>query len=117
MKNLFVPGTQAQFRMWAMEFVKDSILKTLTSKGDEYAELEKPALINFIDNAALLELSVEHNLMVQASKHWHTLAKYTAGKRDLTVREVVSRCTDIIIYMMLLCFWTLSQTEQDEEQA
>jgi hypothetical protein len=102
-------GSQVEFRAFAMGEVKE-ILSLLTIKGDQYSQDSIPALSNFIECAAVLDITPELDLMTVAQKHWHVLAKWASGNRSVTPHDLRERIRDIIVYMLLLEFMIVDRT-------
>jgi hypothetical protein len=108
--------SQHDFQIWANHKIS-TINETLKEKGDQYSERTKPAHANFLAGAALLETSPMAYLMALATKHWHALAQWAAGRRPGFKREdIQERATDIIVYLLLLMYWSEYKTPKREPE-
>ena len=98
--------SQHDFQLWAKHQI-GVILKTLEAKGNQYSERERSALGNFETGAAMLEISPMAYLMTLATKHWYALTQWASGRRpDFDQENIAERATDIIVYLLLLMYWT-----------
>lgn len=89
--------TQDQFQKAATDFLTEEVLPLLRNKGAQYSNGK--AFVNFEEGSAIHGITPGKYLMIQATKHWHNLCK----NPDTNVQE---RCTDIIVYMLLLIMMT-----------
>ena len=89
--------TQEQFQLEAGRFFWSKVMPLLKQKGAQYST--QKAFANFEEGSALHRITPGKYLMIQATKHWHNLCKNPDN-------NVAERCTDIIIYMLLLIMMT-----------
>jgi hypothetical protein len=90
----------------------EPIMSKLEEKGQTYGG-DREALQNFREQGNLLGITPEFDLMVQATKHWHSLVQWSKG-RVKTHRELKERVIDIIVYMLLLLFLLEGREEQEK---
>ena len=85
--------TQGEFQEQVEEYIKFELLPLLKSKGAHYSNGR--AFVNFEEGSSLHGITPGKYLMILATKHWHNLCKNPD-------KNVAERCTDIIVYMLLL---------------
>lgn len=94
--------SEKEFSEFAYTVLK-SITSKLEEKGEQYTD-GTDALSNFTRGSEETNLYPAHYLMVMANKHWHSLVLWASKKVNQSTEDVVERCTDIIVYMLLLMF-------------
>ena len=98
--------TQQEFQEAAEKFLYNNVLPFLQKKGAQYSNGR--AFVNFEEGSALHDITPGKYLMIMATKHWHNLCK----NPDSNVTE---RCTDIIVYMLLLIMMNKENSREQHQ--
>jgi hypothetical protein len=110
MRNVRTESDFAQFAREEME----QILRVSEAKGKEYGA-DRPALSNFEEGAAILDETPELYLLNLATKQFYVVIQWARGLRPhSSFGSLQERCTDLIIYLLLLKFMLLGH-QQDSE--
>lgn len=94
--------SEETFAKYASSFFGQSIMKTLTNKGTQYSGDTPNALVNFLDGSKVINITPQSYLLAMATKHWLSLGLWASGKSKQNNDQIVERCKDVIIYMLLL---------------
>lgn len=103
------PRTQHAFQLKVEKSYLPFIMEVLRRKGSQYSGLDKPALINFDEEAEETEKSPESVLFGLAGKHWRALRLWAeaADNESWSLHfpsDVTERIVDVIVYMLLLLY-------------
>lgn len=108
--------TQHDFQLWAKHYMASVVMKTLEGKGAQYSPRQDSALGNFYAGAAMLGTTPMAYLVALATKHWYALSQWATGRRpSFRNEDIQERASDVIIYLLLLMFWSEHNTPKKED--